>query len=60
MNWVSIYRLNPIWYFEKNTEGLKNIFEFIKNHDLLGKEGIRDYRISYLLDEKNVSDPLVS
>jgi hypothetical protein len=57
MKWVSKYRLNPIWYFETNTEGLEKIFEFIKNHDFLGKEDIRDNRISYLLDE-DIPDPL--
>lgn len=59
MKWVSKYRLNPIWYFETNTEGLEKIFEFIKNHDFLGKEDIRDNRISYLLDENTPLDDII-
>ena len=66
MNWLAKYRLNPDWFFpddESETEktNREEIFELIKNHDLLINERLenRDAKISHLVGEDYL-DPLIS
>lgn len=66
MNWSAKYRLNPDWFFpddESETEktNREEIFELIKNHDLLINERLenRDAKISHLVGEDYL-DPLIS
>ena len=64
-NWLVKYRLNPDWFFPDDESELEKtnreeIFEFIKNHDLLlnNKLENRDFKISHLVGEDYL-DPLL-
>ncbi len=57
MNWIAKYRLNPDWFLE--TLEKEEIYEFIKNHDILNDslDIKRDIKIDTLID-KDFIDPL--
>jgi hypothetical protein len=52
MNWIAKYRLNPDWFFptdESDSEksNREEIFQLIKNHDILIDSKFRCFKWSY-------------